>query len=96
MPSFEGQIADTLVSVLEANKATVIADINAAEGGAEAVIASAVNNFKPGGVVLPLVWNSIKPAVLAELVALEAQESGAVIFPLIDAEAHALAKSLGG
>ena len=96
MATFEGQIADALVTALEANKPTVIAAITGAEGGVEAFIANALNNFKPGGAILPLVWDALKPAVLAELVALETQESGTVIFGIIDAEAHTIATSLGG
>ena len=96
MASFEGQIADAAVAALEANKPAVVAAISTAEGGVEAIITNAVNNFQPKGTVLPLVWGVIKPAVIAELVSLEAQESGTVIFALIDAEAHTLAKDLGG
>lgn len=96
MPTLEGTIADALVTVLESNKAAVIADINAAEGGIEAFIANAVNNYKPGGAILPIIWPTIKAAVIAELVSLETQESGAVLFPIIDSEAKTIAKNVGG
>jgi len=93
--SLEGQIADAVIAAAEANKPAIVAAIQAAEGGVEAFIGKAVDNVKPSG-ALALVWEVLKPSVKAELVALEAQVPGAVIFNVLDSEAHALAKSLGG
>jgi hypothetical protein len=96
MASFEGQLADAIISAAEANKATIIAAVTTAEGGVTQFITAALNQYKPGGAILPLVWDALKPAIVNELVSLESQESGAAIFALLDAEAHAFAKTLGG
>jgi hypothetical protein len=94
----EGAIADAILAAVDspAGQSAVIGAINAMEGGVTAFLATAVNNFKPTGAILPLVWNALKPAVLTELAAIESANPGSVIFALLDADAHALAKSVGG
>lgn len=94
--TIQGSIADAIIAAAEANKAAVVAAIQGAEGGVEAFLANAVNNVKPGGAVLPIVWGALKPSIIAELVSLETQYPGTVIFQLLDAEAHTLAKQIGG
>ncbi|MDE2100976.1 MAG: hypothetical protein KGL39_27265 [Patescibacteria group bacterium] len=92
----EGKIADAVIAYAEQNKAQVIEAINAAEGGLEAFLEKAVDSVQVKGVVLPIVWPSVKAALVQELKTLETQNPGSVIFELLDQEAHAFAKSLGG
>jgi hypothetical protein len=93
--TIEGSVADTILSAAEANRPAIIAAITSAEGGLESFLSAALENIKPVGLV-GTVWALIKPALLSELLALEAKESGSVIFAFLDVEAHAFAKSLGG
>ena len=94
--AFEGQIADAIIAAAELNKTVIIDAINSVEGGVEAFLANAVNNVKPNGAILPLIWNAVKPSIVSELAKVEAANPGTVIFALIDAEVHTLAKSIGG
>lgn len=94
----EGVIADALLAAVDspAGQAAVVGAINAMEGGVTAFLTTTINNFKPGGAILPLVWDALKPAVVTELAAIESANPGSVIFALLDADAVAFAKSVGG
>lgn len=99
MPKLAGQIAAALIKAAEANPQAVIAVINSIEGGIEGRINAWVEsvNLSPNdGAILPVVFNTLKPLFVAELQKIEAENSGAVIFAILDAEAHALEAKLGG
>ena len=96
MATLQGQIADAIIAAAENNKDAIIAAIQAAENGLEAFLAQAVDNVQPPKGLLSLIWPTIKSAIIQELMALEAATPGSVIFGILDTEAHALAKSIGG
>ena len=92
---FAGQVADAIIAAAELEKQPLIDALSKLEGGAETAIAAFVNNLQVHG-ALALVADPFKKAVVEQLVALEQKYPGSVLFNIIDAEAHALAKSIGG
>jgi hypothetical protein len=95
-PTLEGQIADALLAAVQKNQSNIVAAINGAEGGLAAFITNELNTVKIGNAFEQALFDVIKPTAVAELVAVESQYSGSVIFQWAMVKAAAWAKELGG
>jgi hypothetical protein len=93
-----GQIADAIIAAAEtpAGTAAILGVINGLEGGLETFLTNTVNNVKPTGAILPLVWDALKPTIVGELTALETANPGTVLLSMLENDATAWAKSIGG
>ena len=85
----EQALGAAVLAQVEANSASIIAEINTVEGAAEAAIENFANEFKPAG-LLGAVYPALKAPFIAELKKLEAANPGSVLFAILDAEAHKL------
>jgi len=96
-PTFLGQVADQLVTLLESNKTEVVTALTSAEGGTEAFIAKLIGEIPtPTNFIEAGIWSYLKPLIISSLVALETANPGSVLFTLVDAGAKNIAKELGG
>ncbi|MDE2098140.1 MAG: hypothetical protein KGL39_12875 [Patescibacteria group bacterium] len=93
--TFQGQVADAIIAAAEIEKQPLVDALTKLEGGAVTAITAFVNNLKVNG-ALARVAGPFKNAVINQLVALEQKYPGSVLFGIIDAEAHTLAKQIGG
>ncbi len=93
--SAEGQVLDVLKRVYEADKPQALAIIQAAEGGIEAFLRTAIENAHAGGIA-GLVVSEFKAAVIADLDAYVAAHGPEVVYDWIDALLADEAAKLGG
>lgn len=96
MASLTGQIADAVVAAIIANKATILPLIVQGEAGVEGLIEKALDNVKFNGPLLPIVWSAVKPAIVAQLAALDNAYPSEVVWAFLVQEAQYAAKQLGG
>lgn len=94
--SLEGQIADALLAAVQKNQPAIVAAINGAEGGLTAFLTNEINSVKIGNTFEQILFDTIKPTAIAELVALEQANGGSVVFAWALAKAEAWAKEMGG
>ncbi len=96
MAAIAGEIADALISAVESNQPAIVAAITSAEGGVVTFLDTQVNALKVTNIFEQALLGAIKPTVISGLNALEAKESGAVIYAWAIAQAKVWATELGG
>lgn len=96
MSSIPGTIVDFIKITYEADKPQVLAMIQGAEGGVEAVIVQAIEAMPPPRGLLGTLFSMLRPQLETYVKNLVATAGPEVVFNFIDAALIAEDKALGG
>lgn len=94
--SFGGDLADAILKAAEANKTAIEAIIASGEADIEGLVLGAIKNMPAPHGALAIVFPAIESELASFVKGAVAKYGADAIFIALDAEAHALAKQLGG